>query len=428
MRLLLPLPLFVALLVATAAAQPQNAARVVVATVEQRSVSAGQTFVGAVTASRESVVGSAVSGRVVELFVNDGDEVTLVEQGDPPKLVGQPIAQLLTKTISIQISAARAQCELRRHELAELETGSRPEEIAQAKAKLAGAKALMEYANARFGRLKSLYEQGNSASREEFEEALSASLAAEQNYLAAQAGHALSVQGPRAEQVEQARARLVAAQEDLHRLEDQKEKYTIRARFNGFVVAKHTEVGSWISSGDPIAEIVQLDPIEIRVSIPENNIAHVKIGATVRVTLDARPEKVVVGKVSRIVPKADSRSRTFPVIVRLPNPKIDGNHLFKAGMLAHVTLGVGGEQQTLLVPKDALVLDRGTAAVVVVQTKSSQSTALVLPVLMGVADDSLIQVIDRTETLQAGQRVVVRGNERLRTGQPLAILPSSAGQ
>ena len=426
MRPLLPLLLSVTCSISTASAQSsQQAARVVVAKVVKRSVSAGQTFVGAVTPSRESVVGSAVGGRVAELFVNDGDEVTLVEEGNPPRQVGQPIAQLLTETISIEISAAGAQQEIRKQELAELVAGSRPEEIAQAKARLAGAKALMEYATARFRRVKSLYDLDKSASQEEFEEALSASLAAEQNYLAAQAGLKLSVQGPRLEQVKQARARLVAAQEEVRRLEDRKSKHTIRTRFQGFVVAKHTDVGSWISGGDPIAEIIQLDPIEIRVSVPENYIAHVKIGATAQVRLEARRENLIVGKVSRIVPKADSRSRTFPVIVRLPNPKVDGRHIFKAGMLAHVTLGVGREEEALLVAKDALVLDRGNTTIFVVDQSSSKPTAREISVQLGVASDSLIQVIDRTKTLRAGMLVVVRGNERLRPKQNIEIIPSA---
>jgi len=428
MRLFLPLPLCVACLMSTASAQSSpQAARVVVAKVLKRSVSAGQTFVGAVTPSRESVVGSAVGGRVEELFVNDGDEVMMVEEGDPPRLVGQPIAQLLTETISIQIVAARALLELRKQELAELEAGSRPEEITQARARLAGAKALMHYASSRLGRVKSLYDQNKSASQEEFEEALSASLAAEQNYLAAQASHELSIQGPRQEQIAQARARLVAAQQEVRRLEDQKAKHTIRARFQGFVVAKHTEIGSWISGGDPVAEIVQLDPIEIRVSVPENYIAHVKIGATVRVRLEARSETIIVSQVSRIVPKADSRSRTFPVVVRLPNPKIDGSHLFKAGMLAHVTLGVGREEAAILVPKDALVLDRGNTTIFVVDEKTSEPTATEVSVQLGVASDSLIQVFDRAKTLRAGMLVVVRGNERLRPNQKIEVVASRQG-
>ena len=426
MRPLLSFLLTAACSISAASAQSsQQAARVVVAKVVKRSVSAGQTFVGTVTPSRESVVGTAVGGRVAELFVNDGDEVTLVEEGDPPKQVGQPIAQLLTETISIEISAARAQQELRKQELAELEAGSRPEEIAQARARRAGAKALMEYASSRFARVKSLYDQGKSASQEEFEEALSVSLAAEQNYFAAQADHELSVQGPRREQVEQARARLVVAQEEVRRLEDRKAKHTIRTRFRGFVVAKHTDVGAWISGGDPVAEIVQLDPIEIRVSVPENYIAHVKIGATVRARLEAQREKVITGKVSRIVPKAASRSRTFPVVVRLPNPKVDGSHMFKAGMLAHVTLGVGREEEAILVAKDALVLDRGDTTIFVVENATSQPTAREVSVNLGVADGSLIQVVDRSKSLQDGMLVVVRGNERLRPMQRIEIMPSS---
>jgi hypothetical protein len=138
---------------------------VVVANVEEREVAAGLTFVGQVVPSRRSIVGSAVDGRVEELLVNDGDPVSTVEQGNPPRHVGQPIVQLLTETISIEVAAAKAALDLRRREMDEWEAGSRPEEIAQALARLEAAKALSEFSQMQYQRVKLLHERSNSSRR-----------------------------------------------------------------------------------------------------------------------------------------------------------------------------------------------------------------------------------------------------------------------
>lgn len=404
--------------VPVAQAQPPNAATVIVAPVVQREVSAGQTFIGAVVPSRRSVIGSAVDGRVVELAVNDGDPVKMLA-GDgqqPPR--GQPIAQLLTETIEIEIEAAHAESELRKQELAELIAGSRPEEIAQSKARLGATQALMKFANSRLVRTKALFDEAETASLEEYESALSASLAAEQNHAAAKAAHDLTIAGPRKEQIAQARARLSIAEQQVKQLESRKAKYTIRTRFEGYVVAKHTEIGAWVSRGDPVAEVIALDPIEIDVTVPGRYITHVRLGAAVNVQVDALQQQPFVGTVARIVPEADLRSRTFPVKIRLANPKTDDGHQLKAGMLARATVAIGPSINALLVPKDSLVLGGPTPVVmaIVVDEEKKLTTVRPVPVTLGIAEGSLIQVIG---DLTAKQQVVVVGNERVRPGSPV---------
>ncbi|MGE0761405.1 MAG: hypothetical protein AB7O38_30610, partial [Pirellulaceae bacterium] len=96
-------------------------AKVIVTPVIQRELAAGQSFVGQVIPARRSVVGSAVDGRVVHVYVNDGDTVELVQEEGAERQVGQPIVQLLTETISIEVAAAKAALELRKHEMAEME-------------------------------------------------------------------------------------------------------------------------------------------------------------------------------------------------------------------------------------------------------------------------------------------------------------------
>lgn len=401
----------------------QGDAAVAVSPITKQTVMAGQSFVGAVAPSRQSVVGSAVDGRVIEMFVEEGDAVTFQPNDDPMLSVGQPIAQLRTGTISIEIAAARAELALREQELAEAEAGSRPEEIEQAEARLKAATALAKFASTRFERVKAL-RAASTSTQEEFEESQSLFLAAEQRQIEARAGYQLAVKGPRLEVVEEARARMHAALEAVNLLEDVRKKYTIRAPFNGYVTMKQTEIGAWLSRGDPVAEIVQLDPIEIRVAVPETYIANVHIGNDAQVRLESTTDTLIVGKVTRIVPLADRRSRTFPVIIRLPNPQREGEHLLKAGMLAQVTIGVGESQSALTVPKDALVLNARSSSVVVIETDptTKKSVARVVAVNLGVAVGSWIQIIDPTGSLREGQAVATRGNERLRDKQAVEVV------
>ncbi len=388
-----------------------------VSTVVQREVTAGETFIGSVLPSRRTVVGSGVDGRVRQVFVNDGEEVRK----------GDPVARLRSKTLEIELAAARAQLDVREQELAELEHGSLPQEIVQAKARLLDARAVMEYSRSRYKRMKSLFESG-TVSQDELDEAISAWLAAEQGHLGAQAAYDLAVQGPRPEKIAQARALVRSQQEAIRRLQDLLGKHTIRAPFDGYVVKKHTEIGAWIRRGDPVVDVVELDPVEIEISVPETHIPYLEVGTVQPVQVEALDGKIfeqleqpLQGRVVRIVPQADLRSRTFPVKLRVDNPRQGNGHLLKAGMLARVLLAVGKPHSALLVPKDALVLGGRTPLVFIVKTdaETKQATAHPVEVEIGVADGPLIQVTGR---LQEGDSVVVEGNERLRPGAAVRIV------
>jgi multidrug efflux pump subunit AcrA (membrane-fusion protein) len=366
--------------------------------------------VGTVLPSRRSTVGSAVDERVIELHVNDGDWVR----------EGESLAQLRTITVELELAAAKAELTLREHELTELRNGSRPEEIAQAKASRARAEALYQYAKSRLERTEALYAKGNITSKEELEEVRSQAAAAEQSLLEAQAAYELATEGPRQEKILQAEARVEMQKVEVARLEDHLGKFTIRAPYDSYVIAEHTEVGQWISRSDPVVEVAAIDPVEITVAVPETYIASLRAGMSASVMLDAVAGKVYPAAISRIVPQADVRSRSFPVKIDLSNPRGDDGHELKAGMLAHVTLAVGRPQPALLVPKDALVLGGRMPLVYVVENDpKKQATVRAVPVQLGVADRGDIQV---TGDLKAGQKVVVRGNERLRPGtQVMAV-------
>jgi len=393
-------------------------ASVVVAEVVEEPVEQGEVFVGTVRPLKRSVIGSAVDGRVVEFPVNVGDRVE----------EGQPLAKLLTETISLEKAAAEAELELRKEELKELENGSLPEEIEQARARKEAASANKDYLAQRRNRMEKL-RQGNAASEDVHQEAVSASLAADENFQAAKAAWELAVRGPRDEKIAQARSRVALQQAVVDRLADQLQKHTVITRFTGYVTAEHTEVGAWVSRGDPVAEVVALDTVEIEAFVLDRHVGFVELGEDVLVNVPALTDKVFTGKVSAVVPQADERTRTFPVRVQVKNEIGGGGPVIKSGMLAQVTLQTGPKQQATLIPKDALVLG-GPAPMVYVVVPADpkdpkQLKVVPMPVEIGVATGDRLQVrpsaAARGAALKPGDQVVVLGNERLRPEQPVIV-------
>jgi HlyD family secretion protein len=405
-------------------ARAQEAA-VNVSRLQQKTVAEGGTFIGNVVAMQHSIVGSAVAGRVETVHVEEGDAIDMLPGDDgSASAVGSPLVQLRERTASLEVAASAAELRLREKELEELENGARPEEITRALARKQSAEAVLQFAASKLARTQKLMEQGLGATEEELDEALSAKLAAEQQTVEARAAWEEVTSGPRPETIAQAQARLDMATERLRLLEDIQTKYTIRTPFRGFVIKKYVEVGAWVSQGDPVAEVVRLDVIDVRASVPADSISAVRPEMPVRITVDNLPGEVLSGTVHRIVPQADIRARTFPVLVRLQNPQRDGAYLLMPGMVAKVTIAVGKPQPALLAPKDALIWNGQNVTLVVADRQSPEAppVARIVPVQLGVVEGSLFQVIDPTQSLSEGQSVVTVGNERLRPGQPLKIL------
>jgi RND family efflux transporter MFP subunit len=239
--------------------------------------------------------------------------------------------------------------------------------------------------------------------------------------LEARAAHELAVAGPRAETIAQAEAEVAVQRAVAERLRDQVQKHTVIARFAGYVVAEHTEEGAWVSRGGPVAEVVALDEVEVIAQVVEGDVPFIVPGQEVEVEVTALPGESFRGEVVVTVPQADSRSRTFPVKVRVKNRVRDGGPLLKPGMLARVTLPVGAQQTATLAPKDAVVLGGRSPVVFVVDSSGdvgSEGKARAVPVELGAASGSLIQV---SGELRPGERVVVEGNERLRPDQPVRV-------
>jgi RND family efflux transporter MFP subunit len=210
---------------------------------------------------------------------------------------------------------------------------------------------------------------------------------------------------------EAARSRVASSKATLRALQDQLDSREIKAPLSGYVVERHCLVGQWLGEGEPVVTLVVPDPILFRVPVPERYVSFIKKGDTAQVTFDALPGRTFQGKVFAVIPRADDAARTFPVRIEISNP--DGE--IKSGMLGRATLGVGMPRKAILVPKDALVLSPRRKAVYVIENR----LARLVPVSTGAEHGPLIEV---QGDLQAGSQVVVRGNERLRPGQPVKII------
>jgi len=401
--------------VSVALAQP-GPASVVTAKVEEREVARGKSFVGTVKPLRSSTVGSAVEGRVIDFPIDEGDPVNK----------GQTLAQLKTDTISSQLAAAKAELKLRQEELREMENGSRPEEIDRAKAAMSANEARMEYTAKEFNRIRRLFEQG-SASDDELDAALADSDEARHRYFEAKAAHDLVVAGTRDERIAQGKARVAAAEQEVELREEMLGKHTIIAPFNGYVVSEGTEVGEWVTSGQAVADVAELDVVEVRVLVVEDDVTQLRLGAEVRVEIPSLPVEAFTGVVSKIVPSADERSRSFPVHVRIENTLENGQPVIKAGMVARVMLPIGERATVKMAPKDAIVLGGPAPVVYVVEGEGANpGLRTVRPVIvgLGITDGGWIAI---NGDVQVGQDVVVEGNERLFPGQPVLVAPVEGG-
>jgi RND family efflux transporter MFP subunit len=263
-----------------------------------------------------------------------------------------------------------------------------------------------------------------ATSTDELQDAASAAELAVANYLEARKALELVLIGPRKEKIAQAKARVDFSSEEVNRIDDQIRKHTIVSPFDGYVAAEYIEVGQWVSQADPVADIIEVDQVEISIPVLEDYISFLKLGQQVRVEVTALKNQAFDGEVAVIVPQADVRSRTFPVKVRVTNTFNDNLPLIKPGMLARVTLPVGAPATATLVPKDAVVLGGASPVVYAIvpgKDKPSPTTVRLVPVQLGMVEDHLIEV---RGDLRAGDRVVSQGNERLMPGQAVTVLPS----
>ena len=312
-------------------------------TVTSERITESVELAGTVRAILDSLVASEVDGRVADRRVDNGDRVSK----------GQALIRLDSARVDKSLAFARAE----------------KDEVA----------ALLELAERQERRARELYED-EVVSIHDLDEAVS---------------NRQSLEG-----------RLRGIEVRIASIEDDIARTQIRAPFSGVVTEIHTEVGEWISQGDPVVRLSNLNKLEIQLAVPERYFPLLTRGDAATATIEAIPGVTLDGKIFALVPRADSDARTFPVIVRAPNP----GGVVGAGMLARVSLSLASGPDVLLVPKDAIVRQAQRQMVFIVEGDAVRAVS----VRTGRATGSRVEVMGE---LAAGDEVVIRGNERLAPGQ-----------
>ena len=205
---------------------------------------------------------------------------------------------------------------------------------------------------------------------------------------------------------------LAATKAEIRQLEDELGKKTVKAPFDGIVTRELTEIGQWVNEGGDIVHLVDLSVVRVMVDTPEKYVADVKVGEEVIVKIDALPNQNFKGKIHAIIPEGNREAHLFPVEIHVRNKGL----AIKGGMLARIEFGLGPLRRVTMVHKDA-VITRGTRSYLFVV---DQGTAKQVFITTGEAKGEHIEV---RGPLKEGEMVVVRGNERIRQGQPVQIVP-----
>lgn len=223
--------------------------------------------------------------------------------------------------------------------------------------------------------------------------------------------------------VEDLQAKLAETKAVMDEQAERQTRSVLLAPFNGTVIAKHAELGGYVSVGSPIVDVVSRGEMDARLMMPESIINFIRIDQVLPILVDPLQEEVA-GKVVSVTPYGPTASRTFPVRVRVDD---QGGRL-KVGMSVTAMIGTGAERKALVVSKDA-VLVRPDGSTVWVAVAGKQSSAIeVRPVPVRICVQTAGEYAVEPEggrdsgLLVPGVRVVIEGAERLTPGQQVRIV------
>jgi len=185
---------------------------------------------------------------------------------------------------------------------------------------------------------------------------------------------------------------------------------TLRAPFDGVITERLLQAGEWAESGAAIVRLVDTASLEVQAWVPVSALKFVHAGSSL--ALAGNPANGV-GTVRTIVPVGDNRSRLYELRLTF------GNDNWPVGADVRVAVPTAEARKVLAIPRDALVLRRDGTTVFRID---KEGLAERVPVNTGMAVGEMIEV----DGIQSGDRVVIRGGERLRPGSPVSIIETGA--
>ena len=193
----------------------------------------------------------------------------------------------------------------------------------------------------------------------------------------------------------------------LAQIELQLERTEVRAPFAGLVTERLRTPGEHTNAGDEIVRLVDPDNLEVVARAPLSSLAFVAAGTEMQFHSERHAD---TGTIRALVPFGDSRSHMFELRLSIPSSP------WRVGENLRLSVPTGSPTEVLAVPRDALVLRREGATVFRINEAGTAEQVNVVP---GIGSGDLVAITGR---LSAGDRVVIRGAERLRPGQTVNII------
>ncbi len=272
---------------------------------------------GYIIARRQVEVASKITGRVMAIGVDEGD---FVRQGDVIATLDDSELQAQRHEAEGNLAAARAR-------LAELEAGSRPQEIQRAKALAESARADKANADINLRRSETLVRDG-VLQQQALDDARARADMAEAALRAAEENYALVLAGPRPEEVEQARAQVRQAEAALGYAQAMLENTVIRAPITGTILNRFVDPGEMVTTGftsergarQALVNMANLRDLQVELDIAEADIAKVERDQPAAIRPDAYPDRTYRGRVEFISSVGDRQKATVKVKVAVLEP------------------------------------------------------------------------------------------------------------
>ncbi|WP_100642273.1 efflux RND transporter periplasmic adaptor subunit [Alteromonas facilis] len=219
-------------------------------------------------------------------------------------------------------------------------------------------------------------------------------------------------------QLDMAKSDIELAKIRLQQLADRLDRTTVRAPFDGVVSSRYQLSGREVSRAEPLVRFLDIDNLEVQLYVPIKYLPFVSLGQEMSIASDEFTHvQQSQALISAVIPATDARSQTFEIRAKID---LDNQTKWASGQLVDVVLPVTKREEVTLINRDALIIRRDGTHVVKID---SENKAHHIPVRVGKGEGQWVEVSPAEEgkLLEAGDKIAVRGAERLSEGQEVTI-------
>ncbi|MBF0407366.1 MAG: efflux RND transporter periplasmic adaptor subunit [Candidatus Riflebacteria bacterium] len=350
-----------------------------------------------------------ISGQIVRFDVSEG---SLVKEGDVVAEIDHRIQDTQLEQAEAALNVAQASIDMQEVMVKTAKSG-----LNVAKAQADAIRAQVTNLTASRDRLDKLQKEG-AISLQQLDDVIAQHDAAQAQLVAATSNINQAEDNIRSNQMtlKMKQAQLIQSKANLHAVQVQRDDAFIKAPFTGVITRRNLDPGAMANPGQPILRLEKMNQVKVIGTLVEKNLLLLEEGKTeARVRVDTL-EKEFTGKVAKIYPAIDSKTRTGQFEVILDNPDLT----LRSGMFTHIKLFLETVQGAVVIPRDALLTHNGDRAAIRV---TSDGIAEKVPVHVGIIQDDRVEIL---EGLKAGDQIITQGLEFIRAGSRVkAILQDS---